>query len=382
MYLTNRNLRHYLVLVVIGSLLILFAGKIPYRTPQYSHIDLARYRAMSEAAPGLNTSVDTPFVYRILAPWLAGILPFSTDTSFYVLNFMCLLGGLIAFYEWITIWTSNHLIALWTTLLFGLNRYLFGILSFNYFQLCDSLAFLLFILSLIALYQRKWIWFFPLLLLGIITRETAILLIPYGIVLLWIRDDSRSDWYLFMASSLVAIMLFISVRTFLIPDGVSYLWEQLSIGIQKLISPVTYAREFFNVFIPLSFVPLLFLKDLWEFTRKHMDLVVLFLLIFASTLFGMDYERLMLPASPIYYLFISGILIDYFFPAYQKRKGFTTPLILLFSMALISNLYHLWGIIQLPNGSITSVYTLIIDIAVAGVFLYQKKKQLPISKTN
>ncbi|MDA3875409.1 MAG: hypothetical protein PF795_15790, partial [Kiritimatiellae bacterium] len=61
-------------------------GWIPYDQAPYSKWDLAAYMRMAEAAPGVAGDVAKPFAFRILGPWLAGIVPGSIPGGFRVLS--------------------------------------------------------------------------------------------------------------------------------------------------------------------------------------------------------------------------------------------------------------------------------------------------------
>ena len=80
--------KHLLIIFAFTFFAVFLSGSINNSDPKYSNADLNKYIAMAEASPALNTDVIRPFVYRIGAPWVAGLLPFSTSTNFYLLNFL------------------------------------------------------------------------------------------------------------------------------------------------------------------------------------------------------------------------------------------------------------------------------------------------------
>ena len=80
------NWKYILVIIITSQLAVLFTGTIDYANPIYQNSDLNKYFKMAEAAPGITDDVIRPFVYRILVPWIAGVLPFAISTNFIILN--------------------------------------------------------------------------------------------------------------------------------------------------------------------------------------------------------------------------------------------------------------------------------------------------------
>ena len=74
----------WIILLSIFSIGI--SGQINYWMPEYSNMDQVFYRNMAISSPELNFEVVQPFVYRILAPWVAGVIPINLELSFYFLN--------------------------------------------------------------------------------------------------------------------------------------------------------------------------------------------------------------------------------------------------------------------------------------------------------
>lgn len=112
--------------------------------------------------------------------------------------------------------------------------------------------------------------------------------------------------------------------------------------VNKLNSVETWFRLLINSFIPLSLLPIMFIKRTVSFfmDKKYMLLFIVF--VFISTLFGSNNERLMAPAFVIFYLLIAHIIQDYFYP----RKGM---LFILMAGALLSSFHHLIGRYPLPS---------------------------------
>src|SRR3972149_4003755 len=157
----------YLMLVASVSGIAMFTyGRIDYPDPQYRIWDLHDYRTMAEASPSFAQNVRQPFVFRILGPYLAGLMPFSTDTSFLILTMSIGFALPLLFFLYLSESLVNPAVATLTTLFFVLNKYLYGFSIWNYFQINDLLSQVDIILLMWAMSSQKWAFFGILLFLG------------------------------------------------------------------------------------------------------------------------------------------------------------------------------------------------------------------------
>ena len=118
-------------------------------------------------------------------------------------------------------------------------------------------------------------------------------------------------------------------------------------------------------------IPFIFLKDFYDYFKKHFYLIILFIFVAISSMFGNDFERLMTAASPVFYLFLAYIISKYLNS--NLPKSFTVTFYALTILTvLFSSLYHLWGIIRLPSREITMQVTLLSDLLMFIIFMVLK----------
>jgi len=372
--------QYYVYLFIATVTAVLLAGKIQYTLPQFEGIDLFKYREMASASPGINSGIPHPYVYRIFAPWLAGIMPFGLDTSFFVLNLLFLFGLSYVIFEFILLSGVQYKAAFFATVAFLFNRYFFQFLAFNYFQLSDTLSYFLFVLSFILLVKRKYFWLGVSVTAGVLTREVALLIIPVGFAYLYEKKRGKEEYIKFFTVSVVAALLFVAVRILIRIESDENYFTQIEYGLMNFFNPRALLKRFIIAFTPFSLLPFLFYKEIIKLFGENKYLFVWILFAVASSLFGNDYERLMMPAAPVFFLFVALIIEKYFLlnEAVFVRK------ILLFLVVVFTfsgSLYHLWGVIRLANSGITLYATIILDLLIAATFGYVKyfnKKSAPV----
>jgi hypothetical protein len=69
----------------------------------------------------------------------------------------------------------------------------------------------------------------------------------------------------------------------------------------------TWGRLLINSFVPMSLVPLVYWRQTARFALENKFMVVLVVLVFFSTWFSGSSERLMSPASVVFYLLIEPV---------------------------------------------------------------------------
>ena len=138
--MNNRESKNTYILIGLTILLIIFSGTIEYQNPSYSNMDFNKYIEMAKASPGINQDVIKPFVYRIGAPWMAGLLPFSIPTNFLILNSIALIALILSFYFFLIEFNVGKDLALLASVIFLVNKYFFIFLTWNHFQPSDTIS--------------------------------------------------------------------------------------------------------------------------------------------------------------------------------------------------------------------------------------------------
>ena len=304
------------------------------------------YRSMAQAVPDIVSSAPAPKSYRILPTYLAGLLPFSINFSFWFLSIVFSFFLIIAFSHLLQKFTISHFGVFFTLSLFMFNRYTFGVYVYNYFQLVDLFSLLWLILAFFALYHRNWWLLVSVSLLGILTKEVILLLVPTLFYYFWAKDD---EWKTKSVFIVLFIFIFLGWISFISPgDKGHYLWERLMNNLPKLYSWKHWGELFINTFTPLSFLPLIFFETSKKFLRDHSYFIVFTVFCAISTLFAGTAERLMIPVAIPFYLLMAKILQEWSYPGDWKLWS-------IFVLAFVCLFHHEMGVVNLPSRKMTII---------------------------
>ncbi len=331
---------------VAAALFVFLYGRIDYTVEPYASADLYHYRQIAQMAPSLPVGVQRPFAFRLLGPYLAGLLPWPDVTAFYWLTVATALVLAVATYGFLRSHAIRPGIAALTTFFFLSNRYLFGFNIWDYFQINDLLILLCLVGLFWALERQRYGVFAVVLAIAVLVRETALLPIPVALVYLWEQGRLRTDVVRLLVACLPGLALFGLVRTIIEPVGGLGL---VAAGLRyapKLAQLEPLFRLVINPFIPFVSLPLLFWRSSLAFFRRRRYLLVYLVLVFISTLFGSNNERLMAPAFLVFYL-LMAVLIQHHL---AERLW---PTALLPVGAALTSLSHEWARFPLPDRRLT-----------------------------
>ena len=176
------------LLAALSALAIFLYGAVPYTEEPYAGMDLRYYRAMAEASPGISSEMPRPFAYRILGPWLVGLLPLPETAAFYALNSVLSLCVPLVFFLLLVSRGAGGWIAALSAFLFVLSKHQFGMSAWNFFQIKDTLSFLCLLACFHAMYSDRRVLFAVSLLAGALAGEMAL----ETDLLRWIRIPGAS----------------------------------------------------------------------------------------------------------------------------------------------------------------------------------------------
>jgi hypothetical protein len=320
------------VLLLVSAVMVFLYGQIPYESEQYSDWDLAIYRAMAAASPDLAPDVPRPFAHRILGPYLVGLLPLPESAGFYLLTVISAITLVFLFYFFLCSRGIQRPVAALTTSLFIFNKYLFGFPVWDYFQVADALTLVYILLLFWSLQSFNWSGFGIVLVLGALTRETALLVIPVAFVYLMERRKLASEGKAIVFAAVPGLGVFALTHWLIYPVG-GGLVDTFYLDVSTLISLDTWLRLLINPFVPLSLLPLVFWGRTLAFARENKHAVVFVGLVLLTALFRENYERLMAPAFIVFYLLIAQILQDHLY-------GHKAVLAVLIGAAILSSFHH------------------------------------------
>jgi len=304
------NKKEFMYPVAAGVVFIILLMTIRTITPEEGierKLDLKYYLEMAEASPGINTDVIPPFKYRILLPWLAGLLQ-NPVAGFYFLMLMGFIvqGAAFILYFRDRYGTESSSLAYVFLLL---NAQISVFLIQNPYNVVDLYVSAFTILFLLLLKKGKITWAVTVLLACVFIKENFIIMAAGGLVLLKNREKNTRSVKLLLAGSIVSLIIAVLIRLLIDGSGSGYLMEQVSVHVpEKLNDPVIILKTLIGPALFILPVYLVF-ADKWIIhVRENKELLVIFLFTFLSTFWGANDARLMTGAGVFYYGFVCMVV--------------------------------------------------------------------------
>ena len=386
--------RRIVLIVSMVALSVFLYGSIDYHSMPYAGMDLKYYRESASLSPSIATGIPKPFCYRLLGPWLAGLFP-DDIAGFRIVTLLSAVLLAILFYRLLVSMGISPAAGTAAVFFLLMNKHLFGISAWNFFQVKDTLSLVFIAAAMLAMHRGRWALFSAALLGGALTGELAMIMVPVLFVFLAERKTlppengagegptpaPREDfagtavrpgfahpaglrgWVRPALACLPALATFAAVRL-LVPSsgGIGLVESALRYGV-KLKHPMVWYALLANPFIPLTLIPLIFFRESARFLKRHLYLAAYFLLVLASASFGSNNERLMAPAAIAFYALIAFIIDARVLP---RGKAWIA---ILAAAAALSSLHHSIARFPLPGRSFTIALSGGSSIAVTLIFL-------------
>jgi hypothetical protein len=312
---SNRTERAYLlVLALVTVTMVFFYGRIDYTNAAFKDWDSLIYLDMASASPRLDPGAPRPFAFRLLGPYLVGLIPGSTENAFLAVDFVLSLLLVYLMYRFLRYFGLRPPFACLATTLYVFNKHFFGFTSWNYFHVNDVMAIILLIVLLWSMMESRWPIFAAALCLGVATRETALIMIPVGLLYLAERRLLVREGRRFVAAIAPALAVFAAIRLLVHPAAGPTLMQAVSTHWTKITSIERMYHVLVNPFVPLAFVPAVFFRRTFAFFKGRLHLLAFFVLVAGTTFFGHNNERLLNPASLVFYPLVGYILQDRVWP--------------------------------------------------------------------
>ncbi len=196
--------------------------------------------------------------------------------------------------------------------------------------------------------------------MGVLTRETVLLMIPVALVSLVECRQLTREWRRFLLAVLPGLLCFVLLRVIVQPAGGQDTFSHFLRTVPKIAEPATWFRLLINAFIPVSLLPLIFWRHSLAFFRQNLAMLVFLLLVLASAFFGTDNERLMAPAAVVFYLLLATIIERYLYPS-------RLAMVALLAGGFVSSWQHFMGRYPLPSRELTLILSLASLLVVSGV---------------
>ena len=384
--------RRIVLIVSMVALAVFLYGSIDYHSMPYAGMDLKYYRESASLSPSIATGIPKPFCYRLLGPWLAGLFP-DDIAGFRIVTLLSAVLLAILFYRLLVSMGLSPAAGTAAVFFLVMNKHLFGISVWNFFQVKDTLSLVFIAAAMLAMHRGRWALFSAALLGGALTGELAMIMVPVLFVFLALRgrrftrrmgpEKARHPrsfagtavrpgfahpaglpgWVRPALACLPGLAAFAAIRL-LVPSsgGIGLIESALRYG-AKLKHPMVWYALLANPFIPLTFIPLIFFRESARFLRRNLYLAAYFLLVLASASFGSNNERLMAPAAIAFYALIAFIIDARVLP---RGKVWIA---ILAAAAALSSLHHSIARFPLPERSFTIALSGGSSIAVTLIFL-------------
>ena len=370
-----------MLIFLSAALMILFYGRINISDVPFSDIpDIQNYRLMAEAAPGLDTTVSRNFGYRILSPYIAGLMPFDIDTNFYILTVLLSLIIPFVFFRFLKIYGLKNDTSFFLTILFLAGRHTFGFPVWDFYDLHDLITHTLILLFLINLKKNNFILMGVILSVGVINRETILFLVPAALSYYLFMIKSKKYAAGLILSVIPALILLFLIRSLVITESVTeknilYSFNKLRFDeSNKLFNPVTYYR-IINTFIPLTLIPFVFYKTSKTFFMNNLHFLVLILTFLFSCFLAGDTERLVVPVFPVFFLLLGIIFEKISFNELKAR-------IIVLSLCIMAIPHHIFFRFRLPTRNWKVALSMIALLTVTAYFYKLKKDRSDVIDNN
>jgi len=335
------SLKLIICIIAVSIVIIILSGQIDYLSPNYLQWDMHEYLGMAKAFPKIDRAISLPFAYRILGPWMVGLLPIPEEIGFHILAIIASLSLAIIFPLFLIKSGISPPSATLAAIFFVCNKHFFGLPVWNYFQLDDILLLIGITIIFDAAPKNKWLIFACTLLIGSLAKETILIVLPTFLIYLIEYGLLRKYWAIFLTAIFPTIVVFISLREIIQAPGVGLI-EAMLIHMGKLTSPGTIYGLFINSFAPFSLLPIIFWKRTVLFFSRRKYILVYFFMVFVSALFGSNNERLIAPAFIGFYWLIAEIIQNDIYPDKLMIIIFT-------ALAFVSSFNYKVEFIQLPS---------------------------------
>ncbi|MBN2790181.1 MAG: hypothetical protein JXR69_08320 [Candidatus Delongbacteria bacterium] len=348
----------YLLLILVSLIMIFYYGKINISIEPFNEIpDIIHYKMMAEASPGFNPEVSRNFGYRILSPWIVGILPMNTDLGFYLLTILIALMIPIFLLRFLILYGLKENTAFFITILFMLNKYTYGFAIWDFYDINDLVTHLLILLFFIALKKENFLYISIILIIGVLNRETILFAVPAGLIYYWFKERSPKKTYQLIAATIPSVIILTGIRTFIITEsssggGLAHSFGKLHFDdTNKIFKPGTYYRIIINTFLPLALIPAVFFKEKIKFFKEHSYFFIFVIIYFFSCFIAGDNERLFAPVFPVFYFLVGYILEQKEFLT-KKNKN------ILLILTVLALPHHFYSRFPLPDRQLTMIFSL------------------------
>lgn len=392
----NKNRKNLIYIALFAIISMFLAGKIDTSNPEYAKKDYTYYRQMA-----INYQLDSdkqderkieldgfithkyviadkqdviaPFAFRIAGPWLVSVFFENVDFGFSILNFISLFFIPIVFYFFLLESGINSMVATFFAVIISFNRYFFQFPAWNNYHINDTFSFLLILIALLLIIKKDYLPLLILMPVAVFFKEYILLLIPLLYIYLIRNKEVQKSYLIISVASFTSIAIFILLRQTIPASGGETLVEQIRTTVlAQLLEPLALPKRLLIAFTPFGFIPFVFYKRTFKFIKLYPEYIAFFIACLGISFIGVDGERLIVTALPLYLLYIAWLVSD-LFTIFKKKSNKRNWLFQILIISMLASIYHLWGIAKLPSRNISIIYTIAILCLMAILFIYISK---------
>ena len=364
--LESPDVRNIILLILTTALMMVFFGQIPATVDFTTLADMKWYLRIAEAAPHIDPALRQPFAFRLLGPYLVGLLPIAEPLGFRIATIVLAFCLVLLFYYFLRYARFSPFVSLTLVILVTLNRYIFGWTFWSFFLVNDLLMLIFIMIMFLALWRGHWLVFSVTLVLGAMTREPTILMGPVALFYIWEKKELASKWRTVLVACVPGLVTLLLIRLFVpIGEGTS-LTNALATYSSKLYDPRSLFRLLVNTFLPFTFIPLVYFRTTLTFFKTRKYLLLFTFLVFCTTLFGSNQERLMIPTFVVFFMLLGTILET----VYDKRLTF----VVLLGAGSSASFHYAFGNVQVPDANWTRALTLGAALVVTLYMIFIKRQ--------
>lgn len=311
-----------LLLILIGNALILQQTAQGPTHDLTIRNDALHYFAMSE---GRYDGVPTPFRYRVLVPYLAGLLPVQPAAAFKLITYL----SLFACYALAQVLCHRMGLGIRSSAVGLFAAFTTTTHLFNYHDpfLTDAFALAVLFVMMLALFSRSFPLFLAALLPGGLARESTVILVP---VWLWTKQWGRA-----IGAIIVAVAVFLLVRLLFSTETGGGMADYVATTTADVTSTRHLSGWFKEFFSTWHFLWLLAPVGLMLMPRdKFGDYTAASALLFAgglaSSLIATDVARMFSTLMPVV---VVGVA--FFYDSLSRRSRFAASIFLLLIAAKV-----------------------------------------------
>ena len=361
---SSADFRNIILLTLAAVLAMVLFGQLPSTTDYTTLPDSSWYLRTAEAAPNLDLGQRQPFGFRLLGPYLIGLLPISAPLGFRIFTVILTFCFVFLSYYVLRYVGLSPLVSLVSVVLVLLNRYVFGHTFWSVFLVNDFLMMIFILVMFLAMWKNQWLVFSVTLVLGAMTREPTMVMVPVALFYLWERKD-QARWRTVILACIPGLLTLLAIRLFVPISEGTPLIEALATYSRKLIEPRSLFRLLVNTFLPFTLIPLVYFRTTVDFFRTRKYLLVFIFFVFCTTLFGSNQERLMIPTFIVFFMLLGTIL--------ESVKGKALTFSILIAAGFLSSFHYNFGNWQLPGPDWTRALTLGSALLVTVYMIFVKR---------